>query len=43
MTHELSNGKSITLVGFGTFDVAERKERIGRNPKTGKNMQIPAT
>lgn len=43
ITHELSQGKSITLVGFGSFDVAERKKRMGRNPKTGKKMKIPAT
>ncbi|MEM0982034.1 MAG: HU family DNA-binding protein [Cyanobacteria bacterium P01_H01_bin.58] len=43
MTHELSQGKSITLVGFGTFDVSDRKARMGRNPKTGKKMKIPAT
>lgn len=33
----------VALVGFGTFSVAERAERIGRNFKTGKNIQIPAS
>jgi DNA-binding protein HU-beta len=36
-------GDNVTLVGFGTFSVAERAERIGRNFKTGKNIQIPAS
>jgi DNA-binding protein HU-beta len=32
----------ITLTGFGTFSVVERAARIGRNPKTGKEIKIPA-
>lgn len=32
-----------TYPGFGTFVVRERKERKGRNPKTGEPMTIPAT
>lgn len=39
----LSDGKSITLVGFGSFNVMERKEREGRNPQTGKTIKIPAS
>lgn len=39
----LSEGKSITLVGFGSFSVEQRKEREGRNPQTGKKMTIPAS
>ena len=35
-------GEKVTLVGFGTFSVSERKERNGRNPKTGEPMVIPA-
>ena len=31
------------LVGFGTFEVAERAERTGRNPQTGKDIVIPAS
>lgn len=38
----LKRGKSITMVGFGTFSVAKRKARAGRNPQTGKAIHIPA-
>ncbi|MEG6548734.1 HU family DNA-binding protein [Desulfocurvibacter africanus] len=33
----------LTLTGFGTFAVEERKERTGRNPRTGEEIKIPAT
>lgn len=36
-------GEKVTLVGFGSFERRERKEREGRNPKTGDTMVIPAT
>ena len=39
---ELSKGNKIYLRNFGTFEVVERAERIGRNPKTGETTQIPA-
>jgi DNA-binding protein HU-beta len=39
----LTQGDKITLVGFGTFDVAERAQREGRNPRTGKTIVIPAS
>ena len=39
----VAEGEKITLVGFGTFEPRERKERPGRNPKTGEPMTIPAT
>ncbi|WP_367673842.1 HU family DNA-binding protein [Buchnera aphidicola] len=39
----LKNGNSVQLVGFGTFKVNNRAARIGRNPQTGKEIQIPAT
>lgn len=39
----VSGGDKVTLVGFGTFELRERKEREGRNPKTGEVMTIPAT
>ena len=39
---ELKEGGSITLTGFGTFSVAERQVRIGRHPKTGEPIDIPA-
>ncbi len=38
----LREGDNVTLVGFGTFSIAERKARIGRNPQTGAALQIPA-
>ncbi len=36
----LSSGESVELRGFGTFRVKERAPRIGRNPKTGKVVEI---
>lgn len=38
----LKGGDRIALVGFGSFSVAERSARTGRNPKTGAEMKIPA-
>ncbi len=35
--------KGIQLIGFGTFKVAERSARTGRNPRTGEPMEIPAS
>ncbi|MCD6407216.1 HU family DNA-binding protein [Candidatus Aerophobetes bacterium] len=40
--NSLSRGEKVTLVGFGTFQVMERKERRGINPQTRKEMKIPA-
>ena len=37
----LKDGGKVTFIGFGTFSVAERKARPGRNPKTGEVIQIP--
>ena len=42
VTEALNAGEKVTLVGFGTFSVTERKARTGRNPRTGKPMEIPA-
>ncbi len=39
----MSNGDSVTLVGFGTFSVSERPARTGRNPQTKQPMEIPAS
>jgi DNA-binding protein HU-beta len=39
----LANDKKVALTGFGSFSVVERKERLGRNPKTGAEIKIPAT
>ena len=38
----LRNNEEVRLVGFGTFKVTNRKERKGRNPKTGEEITIPA-
>jgi DNA-binding protein HU-beta len=38
----LSRGEKVTLVGFGTFQVASRKARKGVNPQTRETIQIPA-
>ena len=42
VTSELSNGGSVALTGFGTFQVSHRAARAGVNPKTGEKLQIPA-
>lgn len=39
----VSEGQKVTLVGFGTFEPRQRAAREGRNPQTGKAIQIPAT
>lgn len=39
----LKSGDSVQLIGFGTFKVNSRKARTGRNPKTGEEIEIPAT
>jgi DNA-binding protein HU-beta len=39
----LSDGDSVTLVGFGTFSVRSRAARKGRNPQTGRELFIPAS
>ena len=38
----LSKGDRISLVGFGTFSISKRNARVGRNPQTGKEINIPA-
>ena len=43
VAEELKKGEKIQLVGFGTFEVSERAERVGRNPQTGAEMKIPAS
>lgn len=40
VTEELAAGGKVQLVGFGTFEVTERKDRMGRNPRTGEDMLI---
>ena len=39
----LAEGDKIQLIGFGTFEVKGRKARKGRNPQTGKEIDIPAS
>jgi nucleoid DNA-binding protein len=38
----LKKGEKVTLVGFGTFSISQRKARKGRNPQTGKAIKIKA-
>ena len=40
---QLQKGDKVQLVGFGTFEVAERAARTGKNPQTGKEIKIPAS
>ena len=40
---EMIKGNKIHLVGFGTFEVTERAEHMGRNPKTGESLLIEAS
>lgn len=43
ITKGLKAGHTVTLVGFGTFKVSHRAARKGRNPQTGKEIQIKAS
>jgi DNA-binding protein HU-beta len=43
VTSALKNGDTVTLIGFGSFSTAKRAARVGRNPKTGKEIKISAT
>lgn len=43
VSEELKKGGKVQLIGFGTFEVAERKARTGKNPQTGKAIKIPAS
>ena len=38
----VAGGSDVQLIGFGTFTIAERAERTGRNPQTGEEMKIAA-
>lgn len=42
IVNTLKKGEKVTLVGFGTYTVTERKARIGRNPASGATINIPA-
>ena len=43
VTDSLAKGDKVQLVGFGTFEVRERAERTGRNPKTKESITIAAS
>jgi DNA-binding protein HU-beta len=43
IVESVAAGDKVTLVGFGSFEKRDRKEREGRNPKTGETMTIAAT
>lgn len=43
ITMMLKEGKKLPLVGWGTFEVQERKATTGRNPRTGEPLNIPAS
>ncbi len=42
LTASLAVGEQIKLSGFGNFDLRDKNERPGRNPKTGQKVSIPA-
>ena len=42
ITEALTNGEKVQLVGFGTFETKQREARMGRNPRTKENIEIPA-
>lgn len=43
ITSSLKNGQEVAIVGFGTFSVANRAARTGRNPQTGEPITIKAS
>ncbi|MBI2623761.1 MAG: HU family DNA-binding protein [Candidatus Liptonbacteria bacterium] len=43
ITKSLGRGEDVAVTGFGTFRVAKRAARQGRNPKTGETIQIAAS
>jgi len=43
ITKTLARGEEVAITGFGTFRVAKRAARMGRNPKTGEAIQIKAS
>ncbi len=43
ITSALKSGDTVSLVGFGTFQVKARAARTGRNPRTGEEIQIKAS
>ena len=43
ITSSLQSGDDVRLIGFGNFSVADRKASVGRNPRTGEEIQIAAS
>ncbi len=43
ITGALMEGEKVQLVGFGSFEVKRRAERVGRNPRTKEKIRIPAS
>ncbi len=43
ITKALQKGDAVSLIGFGTFKVVDRKARKGRNPQTGEEIYIAAS
>lgn len=43
VTNALTKGDKVQLIGFGTFEVADRAAREARNPKTGETVQVAAS
>ena len=42
ITEALKDGDKVQLVGFGTFEVRDRKEKESKNPRTGETIHVPA-
>lgn len=43
VTESLKSGEKVQLIGFGVFEVHQRKARTGRDPRTGKEIRIAAS
>lgn len=43
ITDTLADGGKVAIVNFGSFETSQRKARVGRNPRTGEEMKIPAS
>ena len=43
ITEVLTAGEKVQIVGFGSFEVKERSARVGRNPRTKEEIEIPAS
>ena len=43
ITEAVSTGDKVQLVGFGSFEVKQREARVGRNPRTKEEIEIPAS